>query len=336
MLLRQDIEKREILMLDERAMKSMNTKGRKYLEEKCKYRTEFVRDRDRLIHSKALRRLKHKTQVFLSPEGDHYRTRLTHTLEVSQVARTIARILNYNEDLTEAIALGHDLGHTPFGHNGEMVLDSIHEGGFKHNVQSLRIVENIETNENRKTMNLTYEVRDGILNHTGDGVPITLEGQIVKISDRIAYVNHDMDDAVRSRVIALNDFPKEALKVLGYSHSSRINNLIESLVKNSEGKDMVLLDNEHGEALNELRNFMFENVYMSEKVKKAEDLNKVEVIVVSLYNYYVNHPDELPLVYQNIAQIDGTKVAVKDYISGMTDRYAVSLYTELFVPKAWK
>ena len=336
MLLREDIEKRELIMLSERAMKSINSKGREYPEDKCKYRTEFVRDRDRLIHSKALRRLKHKTQVFLSPEGDHYRTGLTHTLEVSQVARTIARILNYNEDLTEAIALGHDLGHTPFGHNGEMVLDRIHEGGFNHNVQSLRIVEIIESGEDRKGMNLTYEVRDGILNHTGEGLPVTLEGQIVKISDRIAYVNHDMDDAIRSKVVSMNDFPKEALKVLGYSHSARINNLIESLVKNSEGKDIIALDKEHGEALNEMREYMFENVYKSDKVKKAEDLNKIEVIIVSLYNYYVNRPDEMPWIYRSIALEDGIKVAVKDYISGMTDRYAFSLYSKLFDPNALK
>ncbi|MBK5253068.1 MAG: deoxyguanosinetriphosphate triphosphohydrolase [Peptostreptococcaceae bacterium] len=336
MLKRVDIENRELNTLDERAMKAVNTKGRALPEEKCEYRTEFVRDRDRIIHSKALRRLKHKTQVFLSPEGDHYRTRLTHTLEVSQVARTIARILNYNEDLTEAIALGHDLGHTPFGHNGEMVLNSIHPGGFKHNVQSLRVVELLETGQDRNGMNLTYEVKDGILNHTGDIDPITLEGQIVKISDRIAYVNHDMDDAIRSGVITMPDFPKWPIKILGETHSKRINNLIESLVISSERKDRITLDDEHGVALDEMRSFMFENVYNSENVKKAEDLNKVEVVITSLYNYYVEHPDKMPKIYHEIVKNEGTNVAVKDYIAGMTDRYALSAYSELFVPKAWK
>ena len=336
MLKRVDIENREIEILDERAMKAVNTRGRAFPEEKCEYRTEFVRDRDRIIHSKALRRLKHKTQVFLSPEGDHYRTRLTHTLEVSQVARTIARILNYNEDLTEAIALGHDLGHTPFGHNGEIVLNSIHPGGFKHNVQSLRVVEMLETGKDKRGMNLTFEVKDGILNHTGNVLPITLEGQIVKLSDRIAYVNHDMDDAIRSGVIAAEDFPKEPLKILGDSHSKRINNLIESLVNNSEGKDYITLDEAKGAALNEMRNFMFNKVYTSERVKKAEDLNKVEVVITSLYNYYIENPEKMPKIYHEIVKTEGINVAVKDYIAGMTDRYALSEYTELFVPKAWK
>ena len=214
MLLREDLERREFEMLSPLAVKSAQSKGRAAEEEKCRMRTEFQRDRDRIIHSKAFRRLMHKTQVFLAPEGDHFRTRLTHTIEVSQIARTIARSLNLNEDLTEAIALGHDLGHTPFGHNGEEVLDEVHPGGFKHNVQSLRVVDVLESTQSRNGMNLTAEVRDGIVNHTGRAMPFTMEGQIVKISDRIAYINHDIDDALRSSVISMEDIPKSSLQLV--------------------------------------------------------------------------------------------------------------------------
>ena len=239
MLLRKELEKREFEILSEKAAKSAESKGRLFPEEKCDIRTEFQRDRDRIIHSKAFRRLMHKTQVFLAPEGDHFRTRLTHTIEVSQIARTIARALNLNEDLTEAIALGHDLGHTPFGHNGEEVLNKIHPGGFEHNVQSLRVADVIESTPSRRGMNLTMEVRDGIVNHTGKAMPFTLEGQIVKISDRIAYINHDIDDAIRSGVISAEDLPEEANRVFGKTHRQRINNMVEDVIKNSDGKDCI-------------------------------------------------------------------------------------------------
>lgn len=335
---RKDLEELEIQRLDRRAAKSKYSLGRDYPHEKCLYRTEFQRDRDRIIHSKSFRRLMHKTQVFISPEGDHYRTRLTHTLEVAQVARTIARILNYNEDLTEAIALGHDLGHTPFGHNGEEVLSSIHPGGFRHNEQSLRIVEVLEglNKNNKKGLNLTKEVRDGILNHRGSGVPITLEGQIVKISDRIAYINHDIDDAMRSGVIALEDLPKEDIDILGHTHSERIDNLISDLASTSNGQKCIKQSEQFYRALLHLRKYMFENVYQNELVKKEENMIKIEMVITSLYSYFNKYPEKMPELYRQVASTEDTKVAVKDYISGMTDRYAISLYSDLFIPKGWR
>jgi dGTPase len=278
----------------------------------------------------------HKTQVFLAPEGDHYRTRLTHTLEVSQISRTVARILSYNEDLTEAVALGHDLGHTPFGHVGEMVLNKIYPGGFWHNEQSLRTVDVIEDTSKRRGLNLTYEVRDGILNHRGSVTPMTLEGQIVKICDRIAYVNHDIDDAVRSGVITMDQIPREELDILGWTHSERINNLIVDLCKNSEGKDTVSLSPELADSLGRLRAFMFANVYNNYEVRAVSDLDKVERIISSLYNYFLEHSDEIPGVYKKIEEEEGTETAVKDLISGMTDRYALNLYDKLFVPQGWR
>ena len=335
MLLRQELEEREYELLDARASKALASAGREVPEEKCDFRTDYQRDRDRIIHSKAFRRLMHKTQVFLAPEGDHYRTRLTHTLEVAQVARTIARILNYNEDLTEAIALGHDLGHTPFGHKGEDVLNRIHEGGFRHNEQSLRTVERLECTAKRIGLNLTKEVRDGILNHRGAVIPITLEGQIVKISDRIAYINHDIDDAIRSNVISAADLPAEDLDILGHSHSMRINNLITDLARTSDGEDVIKLSPDYNDALLHLRKYMFNNVYCSELVKKEEDMNKVEVVITALYDYFVQHPAKMPELYREVASEDGTGIAVKDYVAGMTDRYAISLYSELFVPRGW-
>ena len=263
MLLREDIEKREIEILSPLAAKSAYSRGRAVEEEKCEMRTEFQRDRDRIIHSKAFRRLMHKTQVFLAPEGDHFRTRLTHTIEVSQIARTIARSLNLNEDLTEAIALGHDLGHTPFGHNGEEILNSIHPGGFEHNVQSLRVADVLESTSSRNGMNLTAEVRDGMVNHTGPVKPFTLEGQIVKLSDRIAYINHDIDDALRSNVISMEDIPKSSLELFGYSHRERIDNMVKDVILNSQGKDEIVQSAAFKEELNLLRKFMFANVYKS-------------------------------------------------------------------------
>ena len=336
MLLRKELEKREFEILSERAAKSAESRGRIFSEEKCEIRTEFQRDRDRIIHSKAFRRLMHKTQVFLAPEGDHFRTRLTHTIEVSQIARTIARALNLNEDLTEAIALGHDLGHTPFGHNGEEVLNKIHPGGFEHNVQSLRVADAIESTQSRRGMNLTMEVRDGIINHTGPVTPFTLEGQIVKISDRIAYINHDIDDAIRSGVISSEDLPEEALRVFGKTHRQRINNMVVDVIKNSDGKDRIYQSPEYKASLDSLRTFMFANVYKSSKVKREEDLNKVEVVISSLYDYFRENIDQLPGEMKEIAERDGKDEAVKDYVAGMTDRFALATYTDLFVPKGWK
>lgn len=336
MLMREDLEKREKEILSPMAAKSGESRGRAFPEDKCRIRTEFQRDRDRIIHSKSFRRLMHKTQVFLAPEGDHFRTRLTHTIEVSQIARTIARALNLNEDLTEAIALGHDLGHTPFGHNGEDVLNSVHPGGFHHNLQSLRVVDVLEATSSRRGMNLTAEVRDGIVNHTGSGRPFTLEGQVVKISDRVAYINHDIDDALRSGVISMEDIPKTALELFGYSHRERINNMVTDLVKNSDGREEISQSPQFREELNKLRTFMFSHVYKSGRVKREEDLAKVEVVISSLYNYFLRDPSRLPDDLRQVAEEDGVNEAVKDYIAGMTDRFVLNIYTELFVPKSWK
>lgn len=331
-----DLENREKQILSPLAAKSAESRGRQVEEEPCATRTDFQRDRDRIIHSKAFRRLMHKTQVFLAPEGDHFRTRLTHTIEVSQIARTIARALNLNEDLTEAIALGHDLGHTPFGHNGEDVLNQIHPGGFEHNVQSLRVADVLESTSSRKGMNLTAEVRDGIVNHTGPVKPFTLEGQIVKLSDRIAYINHDIDDAVRSGVISIDDVPKSSLELFGYSHRQRIDAMVNDVIENSEGKDEIMQSEEFRKELLTLRSFMFKNVYKSSLVKKEEDLAKVGVVIKALYDYFLEHEDKLPEDLQEVARTEGINEAVKDFVAGMTDRYALSLYTDLFVPKAWK
>lgn len=329
MITRRDIEQREYEILSPLAAKAAESRGRVYEEEQCEFRTVYQRDRDRIIHSKAFRRLIHKTQVFLAPEDDHYRTRLTHTLEVAQVSRTVARMLAYNEDLTEAIALGHDLGHTPFGHYGESVLDRIHPGGFAHNEQSLRTVDLIEETSRRRGLNLTYEVRDGILNHRGEGIPFTLEGQIVKICDRIAYINHDIDDAIRGGLISIDDLPADAIKSLGRAHSDRINNLIVDLCRSSEGKGCIQQSPEAREALSDLRKFMFANVYGSKKVQEVADADQVELIITSLYDYFLKHPDEVPGVYSDIRNEEGINTAVKDWISGMTDRYAINLYERL-------
>ena len=269
MNIREEVEKREFEYLSPFATKSAESKGRAMTEEKCSIRTDFQRDRDRIVHSKAFRRLMHKTQVFLAPEGDHYRTRLTHTIEVSQIARTIARGAGLNEDLAEAIAMGHDLGHTPFGHSGESVLAEIYPKGFRHNVQSLRVVDVLESGSKRRGMNLTQEVRDGILNHTGSTVPMTPEGQIVKVSDRIAYINHDIDDAIRSGIITVGDLPKESIEILGDTHKKRIDTLVRDMIEHSFGKPTAQLSEEKMSAMNELRTFMFKNVYHNSNVKKA-------------------------------------------------------------------
>lgn len=329
MNIRQDVEKREYEYLSEYAAKSAESRGRRTDEEKCSIRTDFQRDRDRIIHSKAFRRLMHKTQVFLAPEGDHYRTRLTHTIEVSQIARTIARGAGLNEDLTEAIAMGHDLGHTPFGHSGEAVLAQIYPGGFKHNVQSLRVVDVLESGSARRGMNLTQEVRDGILNHTGSTVPMTLEGQVVKTSDRIAYINHDIDDAIRSGIITVGDLPKECISVLGDTHKKRIDTLVRDMIVNSVGKPKAQLSSEKAEAMNELRTYMFKNVYHNRRVKKVEDINKVEEIVKSLYGYYIENWLELPDELLSMRDEYSIEELVKDHVAGMTDRYAINTFEDI-------
>lgn len=337
MINREALEKREFEYLSPYAAKSSESRGRLLPEERCSVRTDYQRDRDRIIHSKSFRRLMHKTQVFLAPEGDHYRTRLTHTIEVSQIARTIARGIGLNEDLAEAIAMGHDLGHTPFGHSGEAVLNEIYPGGFKHNVQSLRVVDVLESGSNgRRGMNLTYEVRDGILNHTGPVMPVTVEGQVVKTSDRIAYINHDIDDAIRSGIITVEDLPAECIAVLGRTHKNRIDTLVKDMIENSVGKPTAQLSSEKADAMNELRSYMFKNVYHNQRVKRAEDVSQVKTIVTSLYQYFIEHPQELP---RDLAAMNGEfsiEELVKDHVAGMTDRYAINLYEELFVAKGWR
>lgn len=336
MITRESLEKREYEILSDKAAMSAESRGRLRDEPKCSVRTEFQRDRDRIVHSKAFRRLMHKTQVFLAPEGDHFRTRLTHTIEVSQISRTVARNLALNEDLTEAIAMGHDLGHTPFGHNGENVLNEIHDGGFYHNVQSLRVVDVLEEYNGQHGMNLTEEVRDGIVNHTGSGSPFTLEGQIVKICDRVAYINHDIDDALRSGVISSNSLPSDCIEALGKDHRTRINTLVIDLVENSDGRDEICMSEKCRFFMSSLRGFMFENVYHNSKVKKAEDLDKVKHIIESLYDYYMENPQNLPTEYSMLIDQYGKCEMIKDHIASMTDRYAMNLYKELFVPKGWK
>ena len=336
MMIREITEKREHQILSEFAVKADESRGRVVPEEKCDIRTDFQRDRDRIIHSKSFRRLMHKTQVFIAPEEDHFRTRLTHTIEVSQIARTIARATGLNEDLTEAIALGHDLGHTPFGHQGEHFLDKKYSKGFKHNVQSLRVVDVLEYSSSRRGMNLTEEVRDGILNHTGPKDPFTVEGQVVKISDRIAYINHDIDDAIRSGIITTEDLPEDSLQVLGKTHKERIDTLVRDMIENTSGKDHAALSDEKRKVMSNLRSFMFVNVYNNPRVKRDEDMAKIETIIGSIFDYYMNNPPELPGDIQSLEGKYEHEELVKDYIAGMTDRYAIHLYEELFIAKAWK
>ncbi len=306
------------------------SKGRGRPEEPCAYRTCYQRDRDRILHSKAFRRLKHKTQVFLSPEGDHYRTRLTHTLEVSQIARTIARALQLNEDLTEAISLGHDLGHTPFGHAGERVLDSLIEGGFHHYEQSVRVVDKLENNG--QGLNLTWEVRDGILHHTRGEQAATLEGRIVRIADRIAYINHDMDDAIRAGVMKEDDVPADIRKALGDSRSQRIDRLVSSVVENS-GED-IRMDERTAEYFNKLHEFMFAALYRNPVAKREEA--KVDGLISRLFEHLTTHTECLPEEYRDILEQEGEARAVCDYIAGMTDNYALEIYNTLFIPHAWE
>lgn len=309
------------------ATKSANTKGRAREEKPCSLRTEFQRDRDRIIYSNSFVRLKNKTQVFFSPDGDHYITRLTHTLDVSQISRSIARSLNLNEDLTEAIALGHDLGHTPCGHIGEKVLNALSPYGFRHNKQSLRVVDVLE--KQGKGLNLTWEVRDGIVNHPSDGVPSTLEGYCVSLADRIAYINHDIADAVRAGIIREEDLPREDIAVLGKTSSERINTAITDITKNSFGKNFVAMSDEVKKASDHLRKFMFEEVY----AKANEHIqHSAERMITSMYSLFRSDPSLLPEEYKKLLKDYPLEVTICDYISSMTDRYATTVFKSLFVP----
>ena len=332
MELRKLQEQREEAFLSTYAKKSKDTKGRVVFEEKCDIRTDFQRDRDRIIHCKSFRRLKHKTQVFISPEGDHYRTRLTHTLEVSQIARTISRALSLNEDLTEAIALGHDLGHTPFGHAGEKALDLLCKDGFVHSDQSVRVVERLE--KDGTGLNLTFEVVDGIENHRTSGNPLTMEGMVVQLSDKIAYTNHDIDDALRAGLLHEDEIPKEYIGIMGNTSSARINAMIRDTIVNSMGKDAVFMSGEMRGALNGLRQFMFANVYQSPITEKEHE--KAEHIIRSLFAYYMEHPQEMSVEFiELMEQGEEKERVVCDYIACMTDRFAVSKFQRLFIPLEW-
>ena len=325
-------ERNEHLILCRYASFADASLGRAREEAPCPVRTCYQRDRDRVIHSKAFRRLKHKTQVFLSPDGDHYRTRLTHTLEVAQIARSIARALELNEDLTEAIALGHDLGHTPFGHIGERTLDQLMLEGFQHNEQSLRVVDVLENDG--QGLNLTHEVRDGILTHSGKQAPATLEGQCVRRADRIAYLNHDLDDALRGGVLKEFELPADCMKVLGNTHGERINTMIRDIIDSSEGKDRLEMSPLVQEAMDGLREFMFERVYR-DSWRAAEEA-KCDHVVRALYGYYHEHPTEMPEEFMLIGYQDGIDRGVADFISCMTDRYALRVYQQIFLPAGFQ
>ncbi|MBQ9990167.1 MAG: deoxyguanosinetriphosphate triphosphohydrolase [Lachnospiraceae bacterium] len=332
MTIRESLEQWEKEYLSPYAALSMHSKGRLKEEEPCDIRPVFQRDRDRILHSKAFRRLKDKTQVFLSPEGDHYRTRLTHTLEVSQNARTIAKALRLNEDLVEAIALGHDLGHTPFGHAGERALNRICPLGFKHNEQSVRTVDCLE--KGGQGLNLTMEVRDGILHHQTSGKPSTLEGQIVRFSDKIAYIHHDCDDAIRGGILTEADIPREITGVIGETTGERLDHFIHDIVTTSYGKDEIAMSPAVAEAMAELRRFMFLRVYRNPQAKSEE--RKAEELMETLYEYYLIRPQLLPQEYQRM-MYDGEEKerVVCDYVGAMTDRFAIAKYEEIYIPKCW-
>lgn len=334
MSIREETEKLELETLSRYAAFSKYSKGRDEKEEECEIRTCYQRDRDRIIHCKAFRRLKHKTQVFLAPAGDHYRTRLTHTLEVSQIARTIAKALRMNEELTEAIALGHDLGHTPFGHAGESALNDVCEDGFTHYQQSIRVVELLE--RKGRGLNLTKEVRDGIVNHRTSGNPSTMEGKIVRLSDKIAYINHDIDDAIRGRILREEDLPDSYTSVLGHSKKERLDTMIKDIVVQSKGKPDIIMSEDIAEAMTGLRSFMFKNVY-SNPVAKGEE-KKAKTMLKSLYEYYLEHLEEMPEEYIWLIKEKNEKAqrVVCDYIAGMSDQYSVRKFEELFVPSFWK
>ena len=333
MTIREQIEQMEVRDLSPYASLSINSRGRDVEEPQCDIRPVYQRDRDRILHCKSFRRLKNKTQVFLTPKGDHYRTRLSHTLEVSQNARTIAKALRLNEDLVEAIALGHDLGHTPFGHAGEAALNGLCEGGFRHNEQSVRVVERLE--KNGEGLNLTWEVRDGILNHQTRLMPHTLEGRIVRLSDKIAYVNSDIDDAIRAQILCEEDIPLELRKTLGYTTRERLDKLIHSVIVGSWEKDDIIMAPEVLEAMAELRRFMFANVYKN-PVAKGEE-GKAKALLEQLFRYYMEHIEEIPDKYLTMLE-QGEKQdrVVCDYIAGMTDQYAITKFQEHFLPQAWE
>ena len=331
MTIREVIEEREKKDLSPLACLSVNSAGREREEEPCPVRTCFQRDIDRIVHCKAFRRLKQKTQVFLQPEGDHYRTRMTHTLEVARVARTIVRGLGLNEDLAEAAALGHDLGHTPFGHAGERLLNEIMPDGFRHYEQSLRVADKLENDG--MGLNLSYEVRRGIVCHSGYDTAETLEGRAVRIADKIAYLSADIDDALRGEVIYPLDLPAELVQVLGSSHSERINTLVTDIITASQGKDNILQSPPVREAMEQLKQFMFASVYLN-PIAKGEE-GKAQEMLYNLFQYYMKHPDKLPEEYRNIWQAEGRERAVCDYIAGMTDAYAIEVYQDLFIPKSW-
>lgn len=323
---------REKETLSPYAFLTANTRGRDNPYIPCDVRTEFQRDRDRIIHCQSFRRLMNKTQVFLAPVGDHYRTRLTHTLEVTQIARIIARALRLNEDLTEAVALGHDLGHTPFGHAGETEMQKLYSPDFTHYRQSLRVVEKLENNG--KGLNLTWEVRDGIVNHTGKCLASTLEGVIVKFADRIAYINHDIDDACRAGILKPTDIPEDLRKTLGETHGERINRMVTSVIVASTEKPEIAMEPEIWAATDKLREFLFASVYTN-PIAKAED-GKARGVIAALYEHFVAQPEKMPALYREIAEQEGAGRAACDYISCMTDRFAIDLYQELYVPKVWR
>lgn len=333
MLIREKLEQWEKDYLSPYASLSMNTKGRVREEEQCDIRPVYQRDRDRILHCKSFRRLKDKTQVFLTPEGDHYRTRLTHTLEVSQNARTIAKALRLNEDLVEAIALGHDLGHTPFGHAGERALDRVCPYGFCHSDQSVRTVEILE--KNGQGLNLTEETRDGIRNHQTKGMPYTLEGKIVRYSDKIAYIHHDMDDAIRAGILKESDVPGEIGEIIGFTTGERLDHFIHDIVTTSYEKNDIQMSPAVGKAMKQLREFMFERVYQNKDAKSEE--GKAEMLMVSLYTYYLKHLDKVPrhLTDRIKDNEEPPEIIVCDYVGAMTDRFAIAKYEELFIPKSW-
>lgn len=323
---------REKQFLSEYAFLTSNTRGRAIKAPLCPNRTEFQRDRDRIIHSKSFRRLMHKTQVFFFPEGEHYRTRMTHTLEVAQIARIICRALRLNEDLCEAAALGHDLGHTPFGHSGEHAMQLFYSKDFAHYKQSIRVVEKLENDG--AGLNLTWEVKDAILNHSGENEASTLEGKIIKLADRIAYINHDIDDAIRGGILTIDDIPKELLDILGKGHGERINKMVSSVINESTDKPYIRMRDEEWQATLELRKFLFENVYHN-KTAKQEEEKAIEMLRI-LFEYFVKHPNEMPEIYRRNLVNEPVERCVCDFISGMTDRYAIDLFRELYVPTMWR
>lgn len=332
MTIRESLEQREKEYLSPYASLSMETKGRNRAEVECDIRPAFQRDRDKILHCKAFRRLKDKTQVFLSPEGDHYRTRLTHTLEVSQNARTIAKALRLNEDLVEAIALGHDLGHTPFGHAGERALDRVCSLGFEHSQQSVRTVDRLE--RNGQGLNLTFEVRDGILNHQTTGSPQTLEGKVVRLSDKISYIHHDMDDAVRAGILKEDDVPREIREVIGCTPSQRLDHFVHDIVTNSMGKNDICMSEAIGAAMLKMRQFMFESVYQNPIAKSEE--GKAEELMETLFQHFMKNVDDMPEEFRNLlSEGEPRERVVCDYVGAMTDRFAISVYENIYIPKSW-